>query len=238
MTDLHTHILPGMDDGARDVSESIALLRLEHEQGVRTVVLTPHFYRERENPNHFLQRRQKAGLELSRALSDLSHEEQKDLPQTLLLGAEVAFVPGLAGWEELPDLCIQGTKNLLLELPFYPWNTRMIDEIYDLISRTGITPVIAHLERYLSVQRPELINEILSLGVPVQVTGDVLPRFSGRRAAMNLLKGRGDRLIASDCHNCAKRPPVMKKAFSILERNLGADRVSALLRCANELAGM
>lgn len=238
MTDLHTHILPGMDDGARDVSESVALLRMEHEQGVETVVLTPHFYRERENPKHFLQRRQKAGLELSRALSALSDEERKNLPRTLVLGAEVAFVPGLSGWEELPELCIQGTKNLLLELPFYPWNTRMIDEIYDLISRTGITPVIAHLERYLSIQRPELMQEILSLGAPVQVTGDVLLRFSTRRAAVNLLKGRGDRLIASDCHNCAKRPPVMKNALRVLEKKLGADRVSALLRCSNELAGL
>lgn len=238
MTDLHTHILPGMDDGARDVSESIALLRMEYEQGVKTVVLTPHFYRERENPEHFLQRRRKAGLELSRALSELSDEECRRLPQTLLLGAEVTYVPGMAGWDELPDLCIQGTKNLLLELPFRTWSAHMIDEIYDLISRTGITPVIAHLERYLSIQRPELIQEILSLGVPVQITGDVLSRFFGRGAAMNLLKGRGERLIASDCHNCAKRPPVMKTAFRVLEKKLGADRVTALLRCADELAGI
>jgi protein subunit release factor B len=54
MTDLHTHILPGMDDGSPDVETSIAMLRMEAEQGVHTVVLTPHFYRDRERPEHFL----------------------------------------------------------------------------------------------------------------------------------------------------------------------------------------
>ena len=53
MTDLHTHILPGMDDGAKTVEDSLAMLRMEYDQGVDTVVLTPHFYRDRENPKHF-----------------------------------------------------------------------------------------------------------------------------------------------------------------------------------------
>ena len=57
MIDLHTHILPGMDDGAKDVKTSLALLRMESAQGVGTVVLTPHFYRDREEPQHFLTRR-------------------------------------------------------------------------------------------------------------------------------------------------------------------------------------
>ena len=237
MTDIHTHILPGIDDGARDAAESIALLRMEREQGVTTVVLTPHFYRDRENPKSFLRRREKAALELSRALLELPEEERETLPR-LVIGAEVAFAPNLADWEELPQLCIGETQNLLLELPFTPWNSRMIDEIYDLISRTGITPVIAHLERYLSIQKGELIGEVLALGVPVQVTGDVLTGWRTRRTALRLLEGRGDRLIASDCHRTDTRPPVMKAALDVAKKKLGEPRTAALLRCADELASV
>jgi len=60
LTDLHTHILPGMDDGARNVAMSLAMLEAERAQGVDTVVLTPHFYREREDAERFLQRREAA----------------------------------------------------------------------------------------------------------------------------------------------------------------------------------
>ena len=67
MTDLHTHILPGIDDGARSVEESLAMLRMERGQGVDTVVLTPHFYRDRENPKRFLRRRKESAAALAQA---------------------------------------------------------------------------------------------------------------------------------------------------------------------------
>ena len=65
----------------------------------------------------------------------------------------------------LPELCIGETKNMLIELPFTPWNDRMIHQLYEFFGGTGITPVIAHLERYLKIQRPEHIREVLELGV-------------------------------------------------------------------------
>lgn len=237
MTDLHTHILPGMDDGARNAEESLALLHLEQEQGVHTVVLTPHLYRDRENPSHFLHRRERAMEELKRALDSLPPQERESLPQ-LLLGAEVTWAPNLADWAELDKLCIGHTHNLLLELPVSPWSVRMIDSIYDLISRTGITPIIAHLERYLKYQSSQLVGEVLALGVPVQITGDALTRFSTRRVSLGLLNGRGERLIASDCHRKDTRPPVMRAALDTVNKKYGGDRTASLIRCADELAGV
>lgn len=237
MTDLHTHILPGMDDGAKTVEESLAMLRMEREQGVDTVVLTPHFYRDRENPKHFLQRREKAVAALERGILALPEKERAGLPR-LLTGAEVAWAPNLSDWEELPRLCLGGTSNLLLELPFSPWTDRMIDQIYDLMSRTGVTPVIAHLERYLKLQRGERIREVLDLGVPVQVSGDALLRVMGRSGALKLLKNRQAHLLASDCHNCDRRAPTLAAAVSVARRKLGDERAEALLRCADELAGI
>lgn len=237
MTDLHTHILPGMDDGARNAEESLALLRMEQEQGVNTVVLTPHLYRDRENPAHFLRRRERAMEELERALDGLPPQERENMPQ-LLLGAEVTWAPNLADWEDLDELCIGNTRNLLLEMPNSLWNIRMVDGIYDLISRTGITPIIAHLERYLKHQSSQLVGEVLALGVPVQVTGAALTHFSTRRPALGLLGGKGARLIASDCHRKDTRPPVMRTALETASKKLGEARTASLLRCADELAGI
>ena len=234
MTDLHTHILPGMDDGARDVSESISLLRMLHAQGVDTVALTPHFYRHKETPGRFLQRRQTAMAALEDALSKQPEEEQKRLPQ-LLLGAEVAMAPNMTEWEDLSRLCIGQTKTLLLELPFTPWTGQMMNEIYNLISHGGITPVITHLERYFKYQRREMIDEVLRMGVPVQITADALTRWLDRRRILSMMHRRGDWLIASDCHRMDFRPPVMGQAFEILEKRLDAQQVNAMLYLADEL---
>jgi len=232
MTDLHTHILPGMDDGAKTVEESLALLALEREQGVDTVVLTPHFYRNRENPAHFLERRKKAADTLREALAS-----RGELPR-VKLGAEVAWWPGLADCGELNELCIEGTKTLLVELPFSPWSERMVGSIYDLMGRTGVTPVIAHLERYLKGQRAELVRDVLDLGVPVQVSGDVLLEFFKRGPAMKLLKADEAQLVASDCHNTSSRAPNLGDAMRVVEKKLGREHAAKIARCADRLAGV
>lgn len=236
MTDLHTHILPGMDDGARTADESLELLRMERDQGVDTVVLTSHFYRDREEPRRFLQRRQAAVERLTARLDSLPQEERETLPR-LVLGAEVAWWPNLADCEELPELCIGNTRNLLLELPFTPWNDRVLHQTYDLFGHTGITPVIAHLDRYLKIQKKERIQEVLSLGVPVQVGTDILLAPLHRRRALKLLRGGWVHSIASDCHNREHRPPQLARAAEMLERKLGREWAVEILNRADELAG-
>lgn len=237
MTDLHTHVLPGMDDGAKTVEESLALLRMEREQRVDTVVLTPHFYRDRENPKRFLRRRRESAVLLAERLVELSEEERESLPR-LILGSEVAWAPNLADWEELPELCIGNTQNLLLELPFAPWTDRMIGQIYDLMGRTGITPVLAHLERYIKIQRPEYIREVLDLGVPVQVSSSVLLRTLSRGSVLKMIRQQQAHLLASDCHNTASRVPDVKLALDVVRKKLGEETADRLIRNADRLAGV
>lgn len=116
MIDIHTHILHGMDDGARDVKTSLTLLRMETVQGVDTVILTPHFYRDREEPAHFLARREKVARALADAVLALPEGERKALPR-LVLCAEVAWMPNLAEWVERPRLCLGSSRHFLLEFP-------------------------------------------------------------------------------------------------------------------------
>lgn len=234
MTDLHTHILPGLDDGAKTVEESLQMLRTERSQGVDTVALTPHFYRDRENPKRFLQRRRDAVIALGSRVLDLPEEERSKLPN-MFLGAEVAWWPTMAEWDELPELCIGGTKHLLLELPFTPWSEKMVDQLHEFYGRTGITPVIAHLDRYLKLQRSEHIEEILSLGFPVQISADALLRPLARGRALKLLRQGQAQIVASDCHNCVDRAPNLAAAMQVLNRKLKAAEVENILRYTDHL---
>lgn len=224
MTDIHTHILPKMDDGAKSVEMSLDMLRMEWQQGVDTVVLTPHCYREMEEPQRFLERRAYSFKMLNEAV-----EQQPDQLPKLLLGAEVAWVPNLVDWPELPQLCIQGTSYMLLEMPFHPWNDRMIHQLYDFVGKRGITPVFAHLERYIKIQDPSYIDEIVSLGTPIQVSAQpLLEHWSGRRLPVKMLRKQVAQLVGSDCHNTTSRPPNLGPGMKAVERLLGKEMAEQL----------
>lgn len=226
MTDLHTHILPGMDDGAPDAEASLAMLREEAAQGVDTVALTPHFYRDREEPGHFLSRRARAWEQLNERLSSLSEAQRAALPQTAL-GAEVAWVPNLGAMPELSRLCLGESRYFLLELPFYPWDAQLLRQLYELPDRTGLTPVLAHLERYFRVQKREHLEEILSMDFPVQVSAAPLLRLTQRALPLRMLASGQAQLIASDAHNMTARAPDLGPAMQLIAKKLGAQRAEA-----------
>ena len=230
ITDLHSHILPAMDDGAKDSKISLGMLRMQVEQGVGTVVLTPHCYRDAERPERFLRRRAEAFERLREAID----EEDAPAPK-LMLGAEVAWAPHLADWDELPELCIAGTKNLLLEMPFVPWNHGMIDQIYDIMGRRGITPVFAHLERYTKHQKAEYIQEIISMGTPIQISSAPLLHFMQRKPLLKMIRMHTAHLLASDCHNLDSRQPNLKAGLDTVRRLLGEDEADRLIETANRL---
>jgi protein-tyrosine phosphatase len=232
MTDLHTHILPGMDDGAKDASVSLAMLREEARQGVDTVVLTPHFYRSEERPTRFLARRQQAMWRLEQALEELPEEERDSLPR-LLLGAEVAWVPNLADLVELADFTLGESRYVLIELPFTPWDSGLVNQLYAFPGCTGLTPVFAHLERYRR-QRKDLYQEILNMGMPAQVSAGEVTRLLS--SGMNLLRQRRANIVASDCHNMADRAPNLGAAMDVITKKLGASEAENLNRWAERIA--
>ena len=216
MTDLHTHILPGMDDGAKDAAAAAAMLRMEAEQGVAGVALTPHFYRADETPERFLARRGAAWERLRDSL-----EGETGLP-ALVLGAEVAWTPNLDRWDELEALCLGGSRYMLLELPFAPWSGSLIDQLYNLLGKGCVTPVLAHLERYARVQKREHLRELLRMGLPIQVSAGCLLRPGSAWRALRLIKSGRSVLVASDCHGTERRPPDLGPASRVL-RSRAAD---------------
>ena len=114
MVDLHTHILPEIDDGSDGVDTSLAMLRREAEQGVTAVCATSHYYAKHSSIPAFCERRAEVMERLSAVLTE-------DLPR-VLPAAEVAYFPRMEE-QDLTPLCIQGTRTLMLEMPFADWTS-------------------------------------------------------------------------------------------------------------------
>ena len=227
MIDLHTHILPKLDDGSNNINTSLSMLNMEYKQGVSTVVLTPHFYRSHEELERFLKRRNNSYEQLNKYISKLSIEERNKLPH-LILGAEVAWVPNMSDWLNIDKLCIGKTKYMLLELPTSPWQSNMFHQLYDLINTTNVIPVIAHLERYLKIQKSDLINEILSIGIPIQLSSSAFLSFWSSYKLYKMIKKYDGFIISSDCHNITSRPPNLSAAMSKIEKKIGKDIINKL----------
>ena len=236
MIDLHTHILPGVDDGAERSEESIAMLQAEAAQGVRAVALTPHFYRDRETVEAFLAHRQAAYEHLLRRIEELPPEEREALPE-LKLGAEVTWMENCSKWEGLEQLCYEDTRYLLIEPPFITWNEAWFRDLQDLMNATGLTPVIAHLDRYLRVQKKSVIRELLSYGIPLQISAESLLHFSMRRYALELIASGDVQLLISDCHDLKHRKPNIGEAMQVIAHRLGKEAAEKLSKNSEEIFG-
>ncbi len=221
--DMHTHILPGMDDGSASVDESIALVSELSRQGITTVAATPHFYADRENPRQFLERRQNAIALL---------KECTDGNVTVLPGAEVCYYQGISQTEKLPELTIGGTNLLLLEMPFDNWNPSVINEVYSIQRDRKLNVVIAHIDRYLSKKNIDYIEDMLCFGILFQCNASAFLERKQRKEVLNMLKNREIHFIASDCHNMTVRPPRLCEAYKVIEDRLGHEAIKWL--CENE----
>ncbi len=216
-TDFHSHILPGIDDGSASVEESIKLLEIEAEQGIKRVVATPHFYANHDSPERFLERRANAKALLEKAL-----ENREDMPK-IEIGAEVHFFRGISDSEFLPELTITNKRFILIEMPDSDWTESMYSELESIYYQRGITPIIAHMDRYISPFRTRKIPEKFAK-MPVLVQANASFFLEGgltSRLALKLLKEDKIQLLGSDCHNLTKRPPKLGLAAEIIKKKLG-----------------
>ena len=220
MIDLHSHILPGIDDGASDIEESLTLLRAELSDGVDIVALTPHYVTQRESLDRFLNKREQAYASLT--------EAAKDIPVKLLLGAELTFASDLAA-RDLDALCIIGTKALLIELPEARCPLTAQEVFYSL-KRNGFVPIAAHIERcsYI-ISDADMLDDLLLCGVLMQVNADTL--LGGgkiRKRILELIESRRIHIIATDTHSMKQRPPMLGKAMALVKKKLGTEVTDSL----------
>ena len=210
MIDIHTHILPHFDDGAKNTDMTAAMLKAEAGQGVDTVVLTSHYYGKKRSPIEYIEKRR-----------EMFEHIKPRIPSGMkvLLGAEVHFTGvNVAEFEELALLAIESAdelplnarkKYILIEFPFTSvWTKSLLDKLYEFISETGCVPIIAHAERYSEIrEKPALITELVQMGCLIQVNASSFFDKQERKIAMAILKHGYMHCIGTDAHDMAQRAP-------------------------------
>ena len=230
IADVHSHILPGIDDGSASLEESAALLAMLKAQNAAWVAATPHFYPSQDHPQRFLERRARAAEQLNAFLGEDAH-----VPP-VILGAEVYYYPGMSDSEALKELTYGQTHYILVEMPMSPWTEAMYRELAQIREKQGLTPVIAHVDRYIRPLRDYGIPKRLeALPVLVQANASFFLRPSTRRMALGMLKKGRIHLLGSDCHNTSHRPPRLDEAVAVIRRSLGEEYLARLEETAKKL---
>ena len=217
MIDWHSHILPQVDDGSQSVKESIAMLDLLSEQGVKCVVATPHFLANEETIESFLKRRKDSYDALLKSV--------KSTHPRIFLGAEVKYYPGIARMDNLESLAIENTKILLLEMPMSKWTEYTVKELIEITGTRRLKLILAHIERYITLQKKEVWKTLYENGIYMQVNASFFDRVWSRRKAFGLLDSGAIHFIGSDCHNLTSRPPNLVSAYSLIDKKFGTDYV-------------
>ncbi len=190
------------------------------------MIATPHFYAHCDTPERFLKRRNEAVRMLSETV------EKENLCESFLprlgVGAEVSFFGGMSRSSALESLCIMGTKLILVEMPFEKWTAAMVDELFGIKNNLGLTPVIAHIDRYIRYQTREVMSTVLSGEILVQMNAEALLRGRARSACIKLLSAGEVDFIGSDCHDLCDRSPDMSAAFEMIGKKLGEDALGEI----------
>ncbi|MBN2414413.1 hypothetical protein JXO52_01155 [bacterium] len=224
MIDIHTHILPGIDDGPMSWDESLALVRQGCDDGIEGFVATSHVLDRLDAP---LEKRYR------RVFEELSAKiEEEQLPVALWLGSELHCLAEFSAESPLATFNGNG-RYTLIELPLGSIPARAGELLFSLALK-DVVPVLAHPERNRDIQhKPSIIWDYVRRGVLLQVNaGSVTGRF-GRQAektARLLLDHDLVSFVASDCHSAATRPMVLSSAFRSISRQYGNGRAQTLFR--------
>lgn len=207
MIESHIHILPQIDDGSSNVEISMKMLEMLKMQGVEKIYATPHFYAHREKSVlDFMTKREKAYKKISS-------------PKNVYLGAEVAIEYGISELLHIEKLAYQGTDLILLEFPYAKYSSWMECEIYNISLEYHLTPIIAHIHRYLDFFSKEQMKHILKMNAIFQVNNEAFSNFRQKRFVKNLLNEGYPVIFGSDSHNLTNRKP----NWNLLQKKVSAD---------------
>ncbi len=204
--DFHSHILPNADHGSDSVEISLRQLALARKYGVTRIIATPHYYPHVDSVEEFIKRRNESYILLMNAVGN------EEIPE-IKLGAEVLLCPNMEKLPSLDQLCIEGTKTILLELPFNDFSHEYVTTV-EAILGMGFNIVLAHAECY----DPKNIEQFLALGVKIQINASALIPFFKNRTVEKWKKRFKVIALGSDIHGEDKHA---YKNFSIARKKLG-----------------
>lgn len=223
--DFHSHILPAIDDGSSTVEESIEMLKMEAEQGIEHVIATPHFYASRDHLERFLERRR----ESEQLLRD-EMKKHNGLPK-LNVGSEVHYFNGISNSKDISGLAISSTDYILIEMSHPPWSKEMFSELEQIYIKQGLTPIIAHVDRYISrFKTYNIPQKLAEMPVLVQANAEFFINKRTSSMAMRMLRDGEIHLIGSDCHNLDSRKPNLGDAVKLIKKRLGESAIAEIAK--------
>lgn len=219
MIDIHTHILPGIDDGAANWNDTLNMAKAAVAEGITTIIATPH------HANGRYTNTADEVLELIRHINEQLTEE--GIPISIRSGQEIRWHKDwLEAWFREELLSLADSSYVLIELP----SARIPEEIYELIHELNILkikPIIAHPERNAEVMKhPERLAELIDLGAFAQVTTHSLLGGFGRRVeklAWTLCKSGLIHIVSSDAHHVEHRGFRMREAYIEIRKRMGEE---------------
>ena len=227
-SDIHCHIVPGIDDGAADLAESIAMARMAEADGTKSLVATPH---QLGNNSHVTAEAIRRGVaDLQRAL------DSEGIAVSVFPGADVRIEP------ELPKLLKQGKvltladrgKHVLLELPHDTYIP--LEPLLAALDRQGLVGILSHPERNRGIiKHPEVMEDVVAAGGLLQITAGSLTGAFGsspQRIAEYCVENRLIHFIASDAHDTKKRPSGMRAAYETI-CEMADEHLAELVCCEN-----
>ncbi|MDR4949914.1 tyrosine-protein phosphatase [Neobacillus cucumis] len=221
MIDLHCHILPGVDDGAKDLSDSILMAQKAVEQGIQTIVATPHHLN-----NHYENPKQRI-LQKVEELNQLLRDEKIDL--RILPGQETRIYGEMADDYGRGDIQpVNDSPYVLVEFSssHVPRYTEKL--FYDLQVK-GLVPIIVHPERNQEIiEQPDLLYKLVQNGALTQVTASSICGDFGKKIknfSMQLIDANLTHFIASDAHNIHNRTFKLREAFDLIDEKYGNEMV-------------
>lgn len=221
MIDVHCHMLPGIDDGSKNVDMSLEMIKMSADQGVTGICFTPHFYADMNSPEEFTARRDNALKLLESRLGELP------VVPDYTVGAEVHYFRGISRSSAIERLCIGKSNYILIEMPFRTWQPYIIEEIEELSEVSGMNIIIAHIERYLD-QDKKLVRRIIdNPNLLKQCNAEFFIERTAGKAFKMLKRGEID-LLGSDSHNLGSRHPNLIEASDIIEKKFRKDVLSGI----------
>lgn len=220
-TDIHTHIIAGVDDGSKDTAQMYALLDASYKDGARCICCTPHYH-----PGYYGQNSNKA-LENFHQLKKYAGAKYPDLQ--LFLGNELHYSQGCLEWVE-NGLCrtLNGTRYVLIDFESHERYQTIEFAIMSFLRR-GYIPVLAHIERYSCFWRSsKLIKRLHDTGAIIQVNASSVLKMRHYPIIKKILQKRIVDVVASDAHNLDSRPPMLTAAYHEINKKYGTEYANTL----------
>lgn len=225
MIDIHSHILPGIDDGAKDLATAVEMAQLYLDNGFHHVVATPHWLDD-VNKNPAADSRQ--------AITSLQQElARRKMPLQLHHGGEFFIsLDILAALKKGTGVSLANSRYVLVEFPMRDCSAFIETAVFQLLVK-GYVPIIAHPERYSYViDDPNLVYQWIEKGALIQLNMPSLMGMYGKKAektAEILLRHQMVHFLGTDAHSPRRRSPNVQPALSIAKKLIGADRVEKLM---------